>query len=408
MTPYRPREISTRLREALRTMPVVILTGMRQAGKTTLLRRDAALHTRRYHSLDDFATLEAAQQSPERLFEGEEPVTIDEAQRVPELLRAIKLDVDHRRRPGQYLLSGSANFHLLKRVTESLAGRAVYLTLHPMHRRELTDGIDSAPFLRELFEKGTPPRRTRGVPLDLAEILRGGMPSVVLGEAEDASVWFRGFEQTYLERDLRDLAQVADLVPFRRLLRLAALRTGQVLNQSELARDAGLPVKTASRYLALLEVSFLVSRLLAHWSSRTTRLIKAPKIFVDDAGLAAHLTGVTSLAPAADEPLAGPLLETYVHQNLAALCEAAWPGAEIGYWHVQGRYEVDFVIRVGRDTLALEVKRGSRWDERDLKGLRAFLAAERRCRGGVLAYMGDTLVPLGERLWAVPIGTVLS
>lgn len=102
------------------------------------------------------------------------------------------------------------------------------------------------------------------------------------------------------------------------------------------------------------------------------------------------------------------MLETYVHQNLAALCETAWPEAEIGYWHVQGRYEVDFVIRVGRDTLALEVKRASRWDDRDLKGLRAFLAADRQCRGGVLAYMGDTLVPLSERLWAVPIGTVLS
>src|SRR5215510_15094717 len=398
MTDYRAREITSRLATALAEMPVVVLTGMRQTGKTTLLQHDPALPGRRYLSLDDFATLEAAQRNPEALVAGKEPLTIDEAQRVPELLRAIKLAVDRQRRSGQYLLSGSANFHLLQGITESLAGRAVYLTLHPMQRREIAGATEQAPFLRELFAHGAPPKRPRFDSFDPAEILRGGMPTVALGQVRDPRLWFRGYEQTYLERDLRDLTQIADLTAFRTLLRLAALRTGQVLNQSELARDAKLSVTTATRYLSLLEAAFLIARLPSHRTNRTSRLIKAPKLYFSDAGLAAHLAGVYTLTPVADEPLAGALLETYVYQNLAALCEATWPEAELAYWHVQGRHEVDFIIRIGRDTLAIEVKFASRWSERDLRGLQTFLELDHRCCTGVLTHCGEDVAQLGERL----------
>lgn len=408
MTDYRPREITTRLTAALADMPVVVLTGMRQTGKTTLLQQDPALRGRQYVSLDTFATLEAAQRNPEALVAGEEPLTIDEAQRAPGLLQAIKLAVDRHRQPGRYLLSGSANFHLLRGITESLAGRAIYLTLHPLHRRELTGAIDQPPFLRTLCEHGAPPKRRQSVRFDPAAILQGGMPTVALGQVRDPSLWFRGYEQTYLERDLRDLTQVADLTTFRTLLRLAALRTGQVLNQSDLARDAKLPVTTTTRYLSLLEAAFLIVRLPSHRTNRASRLIKAPKLYFGDAGLAAHVAGVHTLTPLTDEPLAGALLETYVYQNLAALCEAAWPEAELAYWHVQGRHEVDFIIRVGRDTLALEVKFASRWSSHDLRSLQTFLDMDRRCRAGVLAHCGEGIAQLGERLWAIPVGTVLS
>ena len=339
---------------------------------------------------------------------GEEPLTIDEAQRAPALLQAIKVAVDRHRQPGQYLLSGSANFHLLKGITESLAGRALYLTLHPLHRREITGTADQTPFLRALFERGVPPKRPRPESFVPTEILRGGMPTVALGQVRDPGIWFRGYEQTYLERDLRDLSQVADLTTFRTLFRLAALRTGQVLNHSELARDAKLSVTTATRYLSLLEAAFLIARLPSYRTNRTSRLIKAPKLYFGDVGLAAHLAGVRTLTPLIDEPLAGALLETYVYQNLAALGEAAWPEAELAYWHVQGRHEVDFIIRVGRDTLAVEVKFASRWSSHDLRGLQTFLELDRRCRVGVLAYCGEDIAQLGERLWAIPVETVLS
>jgi len=277
-----------------------------------------------------------------------------------------------------------------------------------MHRREISGAIGLPLFLHELFAHGALPRRPRPRGLDPTEILRGGMPTVALGQVRDLAVWFRGYEQTYLERDLRDLTQVADLTAFRTLLRLAALRTGQVLNQSELARDAKLTVTTTARYLSVLEVSFLIARLPSHRANRASRLIKAAKLYFGDAGLAAYLAGVYTLTPVADEPLAGALLETYVYQNLAAQCEAAWPEAELSYWHIQGRYEVDFIIQVGRDTLAIEVKFASRWSERDLRSLRTFLESDRRCRAGVLAHCGEGIAQLGERLWAIPLGMVLS
>jgi predicted AAA+ superfamily ATPase len=409
MTGYLPREIADVVHQALASLPVVALTGMRQTGKTTFLREQPELRGRRYLTLDDFALLEAARRDPEGLLDGDAPLTIDEAQRCPELLLAIKRAVDHDRRPGQYLLSGSANFALLHGIAETLAGRAIYLQLHPLSRRELS-AARSQPFLRALFDQPDHrPRRGSAQPAVPAEdVLLGGMPPVRLGDPRSASFWFTAFEQTYIERDVRALSQVADLISFRRVLHLAALRTGQVLNQSDLGRDAQLSAATAGRYLGLLETSFLVARLPPFLGNRATRRIKAPKIYLADAGLAAHLAGVHALDAEIEEPLRGPLLETYVCHNLLALLGARWPAARLCYWHIQGRHEVDFVIESGRDCLAIEVKSGSRWKDRDISGLQAFLAATPRCRAALLAYTGEEVVSLGDRLWAAPIGVVLG
>jgi predicted AAA+ superfamily ATPase len=404
---YRRREIAGALRHALENMPVVVLTGLRQVGKSTLLQEEPYLARRRYWNLDDFAHLEAARRDPEALLGGEEPVTVDEAQRCPELLSVVKRLVDRRREPGRFLLSGSANFSLLRGVTESLAGRAVYMVLHPFNRREIRGEVDARPFLLRFFETLEVPR-TPADPIRPEEVIRGGMPPVCLGQVGDVRLWFRGYEQTYLERDVRELSQVADLVAFRRFLLLAALRTGQVLKVSELARDAGLSAATASRYLGLLEASFIIHRVSPYFSSRVSRLIKSPKTYISDAGLACHLAGVSSLEVPAGEPLRGALYETFVAHNLVSILEAHWPEARLLFWHVQGRYEVDFVIEAGGETMAIEVKAASRWQDRDLAGLRAFLARTPGCRAAVLAYNGTEVVRLGERLWALPLGWLLA
>jgi predicted AAA+ superfamily ATPase len=437
----------------------VIVAGLRQAGKSTFLQHERGLAGRRYASLDDFAHLAAARADPEAFVRTDEPLTIDEAQRCPELLTAIKREVDRRRRPGRFLLSGSANFALLRGITETLAGRALYLTLHPFARRELTGRPDAAPAIRRLFEEGAPPSKmlinassrrllkraqmqggarseARGVlratsqrrasaptsqmglfqqpaegphkPVTREDILSGGLPPVCLHLVRRADLWFKGYEQTYLERDVREFSRLTDLVPFRNLLRLAALRTGQVLTVSELARDAKLNAITTSRYLSVLEASFVVTRLAPYLANRASRLIKSPKLYFSDAGLAAHLAGITRADSARDDPLWGALLETYVAHNLAAILESAWPATHLAYWHVQGRHEVDFVVEVGRETLALEIKASTRWDDRDLTGLRAFLDKTPRCRLAILAYGGTESVRLGDRLWAVPLPLVLS
>ncbi|MBN1422585.1 MAG: ATP-binding protein, partial [Planctomycetes bacterium] len=394
--------------EALAEMPVVVVTGLRQAGKSTFLQCEPRVSDRAYLSLDDFAQLESARRDPEGFVDREGPVTIDEAQRCPELLTAIKRAVDRDRRPGRFLLSGSASFALLEGITESLAGRAIYLSIHPFTRRELRGRLDGDPFLKKLLRQGKAPRSLRGTPIAAAEILTGGLPPVALGLVRRADLWFKGYEQTYLERDVRELSRLGDLIAFRQLLHLAALRTGQVLNVSELARDAKLNGATTSRYLSVLEASFVVRRLPPFLSNRASRLIKSPKIYVTDSGLAAHLAGATESDLLGGDPLGGPLLETYVAQNIAAIIDASWPEARLFFWHVQGRHEVDFVVEEKRDVLALEVKAASRWGDRDLAGLRAFLHKTPRCRAAVLAYMGPDVVRLEDRLWAVPIDVALG
>ncbi len=402
MTSYRSREIGGIVDDALEAMPVAVLTGMRQTGKTTFLTHHPSLSERRYVSLDDFASLEAARRDPEGFIAGNRPLTIDEAQRCPELLTAIKIAVDDDRTAGRFLLSGSANFSLLRQVSESLAGRAVYLTLGPLSWREINE-TRQRPGLLDVGE----PREGDEDPhaLDLeAAVVTGGMPVVALDQTTNAGMWFTGFEQTYLERDLRELSQVADLLAFRRLLRLAALRTGQVLNQSEVGRDAGLNAITTGRYLGLLEASFVIDRLPPYLANPTSRLIKSPKLYVTDSGLAHFLAG----SPTLEGPLRGALVETWVAQNLRAILAAHQPRARLHYWNVQGRHEVDFVIDEGASCVAIEVKSGSRWGERDLSGLKAFVARNDTCRAGVLAHAGSRWVSLGDRLWAVPLAGLLG
>ncbi|MDA8099723.1 MAG: ATP-binding protein [Nitrospiraceae bacterium] len=405
MTAYHKRDIAGAVLVALENMPVVAVTGMRQSGKSTFLRNEAGLHKRRYVTLDDLAQLAAARESPDRFVESDEPLAIDEVQKCPELLTAIKRRVDRHRSPGQYLLSGSANFALLKGITESLAGRAIYFTMHPFTRREQEGHVSARPFIVKLLEDGKPSSGGTIRAIGERDVLSGGMPSVCLGEVKDRNIWFKGYEQTYLERDLRQFSRLENIVVFKNLMQLAALRTGRLLSPSELGRDAKLNAVTTARYLSLLETSFLAWRLTPFLKNRASRIIKSPKMYLSDSGLACWLAGVHAFK---SDPSRGAMLETYVAQNLAGILAAHLANATLHYWNVQGRYEVDFVIESGRRCIALEVKSAARWEERDLTGLKAFLAATPGCVAAVLAYNGTETVPLGEHLWAVPLSRVIS
>jgi len=334
-------------------------------------------------------------------------VILDEVQRCPDLFVAIKKCVDEKRQPGRFILSGSANLALLGHVSETLAGRASYFTLYPMTRRERRRKTARASFLIR-FLNATRLPDNRAEPVTDQEVLTGGLPPVCLGPADAAADWFRGYAQTYVERDVRQLSQITDLVAFRTLAQLAALRTGQVLVISTLARDAKLNAVTAGRYIDLLEASFLIRRLPPFLKNRSSRLVKSPKLYFTDSGLAAHLAGIITLEAGRDDLLRGALFETYAAHNLAALLEAHWPEAQMGYWHEQGRHEVDFVIEAGRKVLAIEVKAATRWSESDLSGLRAFLERTPACVAAVLAYNGKEAVKLDASLFAIPLGQLLE
>ena len=385
---------------------MVVLSGLRQAGKSTLLQRDESLAAGRdYRTLDDFATLAAARENPESLLSN--ATTLDEVQRCPELLMALKRSVDEQRQPGRFILSGSANLALLSHVSDTLAGRAGYFTLHPMTRREVRGQTGQPPFLAEFIRAQALPRG-EAEPVTEREVLTGGLPPACLAPADAVAEWFRAYVQTYVERDVRQLSQISDLVAFRTLAQLAALRTGQVLVTSTLARDAKLNAVTASRYLGLLETSFLIRRLPPFLKNRNSRLIKSPKLHFTDSGLAAHMAGVTDLEPGRDDLLRGALFETYIVQNIAALLESHLPDAQLAYWHEQGRHEVDLVIEAGRNVFAVEVKVATRWTDADLAGLRAFVDRTPACAAAILAYNGREAVGLGGKLFAIPMGWLLA
>ncbi len=406
MTQYQAREIAPRLLRALGTLPVVVLSGLRQTGKSTLLQNEPEItRGHAYRTLDDFPTLAGARSNPEALLS--KPVILDEVQRCPELLIAIKQSVDRNRAKGRFILSGSANLALLASVTESLAGRAGYFTLHPLTRREIQGETRKTPFIVELL--GNPAMDLRDAePVRDDEILTGGLPPVCLDPGIHAADWFRAYIQTYVERDVRQLAQIADLVAFQHLAQLAALRTGQVLSIASVARDARLNAVTAGRYLNLLETSFLIRRLPPFLRNRGTRLIKSPKLHFTDSGLAARMAGIDSIEPGRDNRMRGPLFESYVVQNLSAILEAHHPDATLGFWHEQGRHEIDVVVEVGRRTVAIEIKAATRWTDSDLAGLRAFLDRTPGCMAAILAHNGSQAVRLGDRLLALPISRLLA
>ncbi len=405
---YKHREISPLIKDALKDMPVVVITGMRQSGKSTFLKMDAALKGRRYVSFDDFAYLSAAQEDPESFINSNGPLTIDEAQKCPEILTAIKKVVDKKRIPGQFLLSGSANFAMLKGISETLAGRAVYFTMHPFTRREIIGKLSRPPFLHEFFKKQVLPASSEAVTVKFEDILTGGMPSVCLGEVKNSDLWFRGYEQTYLERDIRDLSQIGNIISFRHLLHLCALRTGQLLSPSQLGRDAKLNAATTSRYLSLLDASFIINRTPPYLRNPASRLIKSPKIYMTDSGLACFLAGVRKNETGLQESIKGALVETYVAQNLSGIIDMTWNDAGLYFWSIQGRFEVDFIVETEGKCIAIEVKSGGRWGDKDLTGLRTFISSTPHCVAGILAYNGRNAVKLGERLWAIPLSIVLS
>lgn len=408
MTEYYPRDISDAVISALENMPVVVLTGMRQTGKTTFLRSEPGLEDRIYISFDDFSQLDAAKRDPDGFIDRDKPITIDEAQKCPEIFSAIKRVVDRKRVPGRFLLSGSANFSILKSITESLAGRSVYLTIHPFSRREINRQTVMDPFLKKFFKKQHISPEESGKSILNEEVTIGGMPTVCLKQVKEPAIWFRGYEQTYLERDVRELSQVSNILGLRSLLRLASLRTGQLLSPSQLGRDAKMNAATTSRYISIFEASFLITLITPYLGNRSSRLIKSSKLYLSDSGLACHLAGIDKSLSIKEDPIYGALFETYAAQNLMSILNSRWQDAGLYFWSIQGRNEVDFIVEAGKFCMALELKSGSRWQERDLAGLKAFLNATPHCKAAILCHNGQQSVRLGEKLWALPLSIILS
>ena len=401
---YLPRWITAVLRQALEDAPVLVLTGARQVGKSTLLLNETPFRDFRFLSLDDFDVLRQAQQQPDALWAGTDRVILDEVQKAPALLAAVKQAVD--RAPGKmkFVLSGSANLLLMKQVSESLAGRAIYHVLDPLTLGEIHHAAPPD-LIHRILAGEWPQEGTLSEPIAdvLPNLQRGMMPALLrLNSAPSWVRWWDGYVATYLERDLRQVAQVDALVDFRRMMELLALRCGQMLNQSDLARDAGLSQPTAHRYLNLLETTHLFERLPAYASNRTTRMLKAPKAFWNDTGLAVFLSGYYQEEELRKARELGNFFESFIYHHLRVLTQMMTPPARLFNWRTQAGQEVDFILEYGRKVLAIEVKQTSHPGYGDTAGLQAFLSDHPDALGGLLLHGGTETRRLGERILAVP------
>jgi uncharacterized protein len=385
-------------------MPVVVVMGARQTGKSTLVRTDPRIGQRPYLTLDDFDLRAQAQDAPDDLVRRAPVMTIDEVQREPDLVIAIKraVDEDRPRRPGRYILTGSANLLLMKRVSETLAGRATYIPLYPLTRGERL-GSGTAGIWSELLD--TPVgdwfdlvQDRDAIPADWRPLARtGGFPTPAheMESDEARTAWFRGYVQTYLERDLQDLAAIDNLVDFRRLMRAACLRIGGVVNQADMARDTGISRATLHRYLNLLETSFQAVRIEPYSVNRTKRLVKSPRLYWGDTGLAMHLAG--------EETPRGAHLENLVLTDLIAWRGALATDAQILFWRTHDGEEVDFVIEAADRLLAIEVKAAATVTHADARHLRTFRSQYGSAvAGSLLLHGGNDVFWVSEGVLAVP------
>jgi predicted AAA+ superfamily ATPase len=396
------------IRTALHDTRVVAISGPRQSGKTTLARRFAK-QGRKYVTLDNQSTLAAAKSDPVAFIRGLDRAVIDEVQRAPDLLLAIKQSVDEDRRPGRFLLTGSANLLTVKTIHESLAGRVEIVPLYPLGRSEQL-GIKHPQFIARAFRGAVP---DMAEPLSMEKlsdwVTAGGYPEAIKRRGERRRQdWYRAYIKSIIERDLPEISNLAkpDQVP--RVLQIAAQFAGQLTNLSEIGRSVGLDHKTADHYVRVLEQLYLIQRVQPWFRNELSRLVKTPKLHFIDSGLLTAMRGYSLSRLRADRTLFGALLETFVFSELLKL--SAWTDERVMLFHYRDRdkLEVDFVLENSAgEIVGIEVKSAASVTQRDFLGLeRVASAAGSAFKQGIVLYDGVQTLSFADNLRAVPISAL--
>ena len=399
---YIERSLEFVLKRAASEFPAVVLTGPRQAGKTTLLQRVFGA-SYRYVSLDLPDVRVAALEDPRGFLEmNGPPVIFDEVQHAPNLLPYIRERIDaDRGSHGRYLLTGSQNLMLAEKVTESLAGRAAVLRLFPLSRRE----AEGRPGLGLPWEGRPEGRAEPGAAFgDLWHtFLRGGYPELAANPGRDPFLWHASYMQTYLERDVRTVRNVGDLNQYQSFLRVLAARSAQLLNLADVARDLGVAVNTAKAWLSMLEATYQVIVLRPYFANVGKRLVKTPKVYFTDVGTLCHLVGLRDAEHAVSGPMRGPIMETAVLSEITRTLTHRGEAPRVYFWRTRAGTEVDFVIEAGGKLVPIEVKasatprpvmaRPIRTLQRDLGEAAA---------PGYVVHPGDVRLPLGPGATALP------
>jgi predicted AAA+ superfamily ATPase len=404
------RAITPRLLTALGDTPAVMLVGPRQAGKSTLVQSLAdGPHPARYLSLDDLRTLEAARRDPVGLIDDAGgPLIIDEIQRAPELLLPIKASIDRDRRPGRFILTGSAQVMLLPTVSESLAGRVEVHTLWPFSQAEIEGAAGR--IVELLLDASSRPSPAPAITREglIERIVRGGFPEALAREADRREDWLAAYLSATVQRDLRDLANIERLTQIPAVLASLASRVRAPLNKTEVSSSVGIPRTSLDRYLTLLEHVFLVHSLPAWHTNRIKQITKAPKILLSDSALLTHLLRTNPGRLAEDDMLLGSVLECFAGMELVKQLSATSTRATLMHMRTATGAEVDFVLEGADGRLAgIEIKASATIRREDFKHLARLREeiGERFVRGVVL-YTGGERLPFGERLETWPLATL--
>ena len=405
------RNITAHIKAALSDSPVVLLNGARQSGKSTLVKKIASdIHPARYLTLDDAGVLAAAKYDPAEFIAGlDGNIVIDEVQRAPELFLAIKAEVDRDRAPGRFLLTGSANVMLLPKLSESLAGRMEILTLWPLSQGEIEgvrEGFIDAVFGDKLpsFSKTTE-HRTQTI----KRLLLGGYPEVI-GRAtlSRRKAWFGSYITTILQRDVRDLANIEGLTILPRVLSLIAARAASLLNFSEFSRSIAIPQTTLKRYMSLLETTFLFQPLPAWSGNLGKRLVKAPKVMLNDTGLVSNLIGLYEDGVETHQGIIGAVLENFVAMELRK--QEAWSKIQPQVFHfrTQTGQEVDIALEnAAGKVVGIETKASKSVNAQDFKGLQTMSESlGPRFHRGIVLYTGSEGIPFGKNMQALPVSAL--
>ena len=398
------RSIENRVVEALADTPVVLITGPRRVGKTTLAKKIAETD-RTYITLDNPTVLKAAQSDPINFIRDLDRAIIDEIQLVPELLLTIKMSLDEDCRPGRFLLAGSANVLTLPRAADSLAGRIETRRMLPLSRFEIEGRTPT--FLDRLFDGNLQNQRNASVGDDLLRLaLAGGFPEALARNNERRrQEWARSYLESVLLRDLRDIADIEKVTELPKFVRMLARHSGQLVNYSRIGSRIGISHKTAQRYVGLLEQIFLIATLQPWFTNALKRIVRTPKLHFLDTALLAEASGLTFDKVKADRGTFGPLLESFVFAETLKLMTAA--NLQLWTYHFRDRdkREVDLVPERSDGMIAgIEVKAGATVSPGDFAGLRALAESHGdRFAFGVVLYDGSNAVPFGNRLAAAPL-----
>ncbi len=396
-----PRILKAHIKNALNYFPVVLLTGARQVGKSTL----ALDIFDTYMTFDDITIFASARSDPKTFIAGlKKPVVIDEVQKMPEILNTIKMDIDKKRTNGSYLLTGSANIMAYKNIADTLAGRIAVLELLPLSCREIASRDDNV--INDLLSQRITEAALPDIDNDsmLSHIINGGYPEIQkIDDARGRYLWFGSYISTYIERDIRDIGALRHMDKFIRMFNMLASRSSQVLIKSDISRDASIDSKTLDNYLNLLELTYQISLLKPYSKNINKRFVKSSKLFFTDSGIVSYLLGISDPRQLMSSPYKGAVLETFVFAELLKAVKYSDKPAELFFYRTFDKKEIDFVLEKGDSLVAIEAKFSRTVTKSDFRHIIDLKNSTDNFTAGHVIYMGEHILPFGENLFALPV-----